>query len=70
MNASIANLLREAVKTTGSYDPKDCLPLIEERLSPPGVEAAERFLNWCVDNKRTFGRNIHQVYQEYLNATR
>lgn len=55
-------LLREAVQTTGSYHPNNCLPVIEERLTARECNNAKEFLRWCVDKNRTFGRNIPDIW--------
>lgn len=48
-------LIRQAVSTTGSYDPDECLYMIEEQLTFQEVEIAEAFLGWCHANGKQFG---------------
>ena len=43
---------------------------IEELLTPSEAKIVEDFLNWCIENSKTFGRkNINVVYQEYLESS-
>ena len=58
-------LLRQAVKQTGSFDPDEALPVVEEMMTLEECRHAEGFLNWCGKNKRTFGHNIGEVWAEY-----
>ena len=63
------HLLRRAVGTIGSYDPNECLFMVEEELTIDEFYAAEAFLKWCVENSRTFGHNLPEVFAEFEEAS-
>jgi len=59
------SLLRRAVSSAGSFDPDECLFYVEEEMTIDEGKAAQHFLRWCVENKRTFGHNLPVVFAEY-----
>lgn len=66
LNRMLRSSLLWAVKQTGSYNPSDTLFLIEEQLTGTEALATEEFLQWCYDNKRTFGHgNIGKLWKEW-----
>ena len=73
-------LIVEAVKTTGDFDPKEIFFMFEERLYMHEADTIEAFLQWIVDGgvelkhgfikhyHRSFGRdNYEEKFQEFLN---
>lgn len=59
-------LLRQAVSTTGSYDPDECLFMIEEQLTFAECNTAEQFLRWCHDTGKHFGSaNFNERFAEW-----
>lgn len=68
----LRTLLLMAVRQTGSYDPDDTLPAIEERLTGPEYAVAEAFLRWVGADRehRAFGHgNIERRYQQFREET-
>lgn len=61
----LLTLLRRAVKSMGTYEPNECVVFIEEDLDYEEAMVARDFLRWCVDNEKTFGWNIAEVFAEY-----
>ncbi len=43
------------------------MPSIEEHLTGAEFEVAEKFLGWCFQSHKTFGRNLPEVFQEFAN---
>jgi hypothetical protein len=58
-------LIRNAVKTLGSYNPNKILSYFEEELTLDEYPEVENFLNWVYVNNETFGRNISEIYTNY-----
>lgn len=65
LSDKVATLLRTAVKTSGSYNPKDCMFIIEEELTFKQSNQAEAFLTWVHENNKMFGHNILEIYAEF-----
>lgn len=63
-------LLRRGVKTLGMHDPDEVLNYIEEDMTPDEYNAAKAFLKWLVENNKTFGHNIPQVFAEFEKSLR
>lgn len=61
-------LLIEGVKSCGSFNPQDVLNVVGENLTLQEHGNAYRFLQWIVDNKRTFGYNIKSVWAEWQES--
>ncbi len=59
--------LHTAVKSCGSYDPEDCMREVEESLNQWEIETITAFLNWVVENNRTFGHNLPTVFGEWMS---
>lgn len=56
----LRTLLLRAVGSTGSCDPAETLPMIEEDLTSAEFRQAEAFLAWCHTTGHRFGHsNIH-----------
>jgi len=62
--------LRQGVKVTGSFEPDDVLCYIEEGLTWEEIRDAREFLQWMVDNDKTFGWNIPDVVAEFLEVVK
>lgn len=58
-------LLRLGAKSTGTHEPSEALGQYEEQFTMGQYAEATRFLQWLVDNDRTFGHNIMEVYAEF-----
>lgn len=65
LSDNVATLLRRAVKSSGSYNPDDCMFIIEEDLTIKQETQALAFLTWVHENKKKFGHNIRDVYAEF-----
>ena len=61
----LMHLIRTAVKQSGSFDPLEALPYIEEDMTEEQYHDADDFLTWCHDNGNKFGHNIHEVYGRF-----
>jgi len=53
-------------KQAGTYDPETALMFVEEMMTVAEYKQAEAFLNWVIENKRTFGYNLPQVWNEFV----
>lgn len=63
-------LISSGVNMSGTFDPLEILPYIEEQLTCVEYNQVEHFLEWVHNNDKQFGSgNYEQVYQEYLKAT-
>jgi hypothetical protein len=60
--------LRQSVKICGSLEPYRVLPYFEEQLTLDEYEEIETFLKWLIENSRSFGWNLPEVYAEFLMA--
>ena len=66
MNRKCEALLLNAVSSTGSYDPDDCMYKIEESLTAAEYKTVSGFLTWCHKNGKSFGSgNLEKVFVEY-----
>lgn len=69
MNDKFKTLLLTALKHSGTYDPEETLPYIEEQLTGEEFDLASEFLLWVHRNERTFGHgNFEDVFQEYKES--
>lgn len=63
-------LISEALKITGSYDPKETMYIFEESLYVHQSDTIRDFLQWCHDNSKGFGRgNYEERFSEFLIET-
>tara|TARA_R110000851_G_scaffold329247_2_gene500958 strand:- start:4002 stop:4223 length:222 start_codon:yes stop_codon:yes gene_type:complete len=61
-------LMLDAIKTTGSFDPKEIFFYFEENLHIEESIIIRNFLTWVHENNRGFGHcNFESVFQEFLN---
>lgn len=58
-------LIRESVSNTGSFDPKEALPFVEEQLTQTEWVRAHQFLGWCHGTHTTFGWNLPEVWDKW-----
>ena len=58
-------LLRQGVYLSGSYDPKEALPPVEEEFTQTEGVRAQQFLGWCTDTHTTFGWNLPEVWDKW-----
>jgi hypothetical protein len=65
-----AELLRQAVKMGGTFNPEDILFYVEERMTIDEGLQAEAFLTWCHENDKTFGWNAQDVYLDFMKEGR
>jgi hypothetical protein len=61
-----AELIINAVKMIGSFETEMIMDVIEESLNMNHIETIRKFLIWVNKNGKTFGRNIHDVYKEWM----
>jgi hypothetical protein len=62
-------LISEAVKCTGTFNPKKILCFFEESLYCHEFDEIEDFLSWVHANGKTFGSgNYEQVFSEYKKS--
>jgi len=59
-------LLLNSCNATSSYEPEDCLSLIEEYLDSNEYDTVYGFLCWIVENNRTFGHDVPEVFGEFM----
>lgn len=72
LNAKVKALMIDAIKTTGSYDPKETLFLFEENLTFSEVEVVEKFMAWVAadEDNRCFGTgNIDEVFARFTKES-
>jgi len=60
-------LLCSGAKTCG-LNPVEILCYIEESVTSDEYEAIQKFLKWLVSNKKTYGRNIQSVWEEWQQS--
>ena len=65
ISPKLESLLYMAVKTTGTYDPDEVLPYIEEKLTLKECRQVEAFLMWCMDTGTTFGWNLPTIWEKW-----
>jgi len=64
-------LLSQALKTTGTCNPDECLFVVEEQLYVNEIEAIEQFLRWCHENDKPFGSgNYEERFQEFKSSNK
>jgi len=68
LSEKLETLLRRGASAMGSFQPNILLPYIEEELTATEFNQAEAFLKCPVTNDKTFGWNLPEVYQEYLES--
>ena len=69
LSERLQGLIHQGVKTFGTYDPKEVVPLFEEELTLDELEAAQGFLGWVHENGKQFGwGNIDKVWREYQRS--
>ena len=68
LNDSVLSMIRDAVRSSGSFVPEDNMFHIEEKLTVAECKEVEAFLRWVSDNDKTFGWNIPEVYQEFVES--
>jgi hypothetical protein len=61
----LRTLLRMGCKQAGTYNPDEALACVEEQMTDEDFETAQAFLKWLVKNKRTFGHNLPDVWNDY-----
>ncbi len=66
LNSKVADLLRDAVNISGQYNPDENFFYIEERLTIEQAIFARAFLEWVHKNGKKFGRNVPEVYLEFV----
>lgn len=58
-------MFRDAVSTSGSYAPEDNVVYFEESLTFLESRFAWAFFAWLIENSKTFGHNLPDVYKEF-----
>lgn len=64
----LALFLTMGCKQAGTFDPNEALLSVEEHMTGDEFLIAQEFLKWLTQNKRTFGHNLPQVWQDYQEA--
>lgn len=59
-------LFRDAVSMSGNYTPEDNIFYFEESLTMDEASFAWAFFSWLTENEKTFGRNLPDVYKEFV----
>ena len=65
LSSKLEVLLRQGVNMSGSYDPEEALPPIEEQLTQTEWIRAQQFLGWCHGTHTTFGWNLPEVWDKW-----
>lgn len=65
LSDNLATLLAMGCKQAGSYVADQALSSVQEHMTQAEFEAATKFLNWLVKEKRTFGHNLPEVWAAY-----
>jgi hypothetical protein len=69
LTSKLETLLLQAVRTSGSFHPREALNSIEEQLTLSEFNAATAFLDWVFISGLTFGHaNIHERFKEFQDA--
>ena len=64
-------LLSEALKTTGTCNPDECLYVVEESLYVDEIEEITKFLHWCHVNDKPFGHgNYEERFKEFKGSNK
>lgn len=62
-------LIEIGCKTTGTYEPNECLGMVEEQLYVDEIVEIRAFMQWVHDNGRTFGSgNYEEVFAAFKEA--
>lgn len=62
-------LISSAVKITGTFDPEQTLPHMEEYLTQEEHLQVNMFLTWCHGNNVAFGSgNYEEVYAQFYKV--
>ena len=66
MDRYLYALVSRALKITGTYNPAETLPLIEEDLTVEDALTMRAFLQWCHDTGKGFGHgNYNERFAEW-----
>ena len=69
LTGQIEQMLLEAVRICGTYEPNEVIGHFEENLTKAQYATVFNFLEWCDHHDVTFGRgNIQAVYAEFYTA--
>jgi hypothetical protein len=68
LSEKLSELLGCAVNSSGSFNPSECVPYIEEDLTFEELAVVESFLGWVHRSHRTFGNNVKEVYLEFIDC--
>lgn len=64
-------LIAQAVRMTGTFNPKDIFFFFEESLYIKQADTIWNFLEWVHENGKTFGSgNYEDVFKEFLSSTK
>jgi hypothetical protein len=66
ISGKLETLMRDGVEMAGTFAPSNVMIYIEEKLTLAQFIQAEAFLLWVVAKGKTFGRNLPEVYQEFV----
>jgi len=59
-------LIKQAAGSLGTLNPEELLPMIQEELYIDEIDEIEAFLQWCYNNKKSFGsENYEQVFSDF-----
>lgn len=71
MNRHLYNIIADAVKTWGTYDPDKIMGMFEEQLTRQECHTIYGFLGWVHKNNKTFGHgNYQDVFKEFIKFQR
>lgn len=60
-------LISIGCKNTGTYEPDECLGIVEEQLYIEEIGQIRAFLQWCHDTGKAFGHgNYEERFAEWL----
>lgn len=69
INPHLYALISDALKCSGTYDPKRVLPHFEEHLTRAEFNTLQDFLGWCHKTGKVFGSgNYQQRFAEWRMA--
>jgi hypothetical protein len=64
-------LIEIGCKTTGTYEPNECLGIVEEQLYIDELPEIRAFLQWCHDTGKAFGHgNYERRFAEFKRHQR
>ena len=62
-------LISMGCKTTGTYEPDECLGPVEEQMYIEELPTIQAFLQWCHDTGKAFGHgNYEERFAEWLKV--